>query len=30
MYAYLTAGLPGIGGVIKETAEDFKVTEIPL
>ncbi|MRR56160.1 MAG: tRNA pseudouridine(13) synthase TruD [Deltaproteobacteria bacterium] len=30
MHAYLTAGLPGIGGVIKETAEDFKVTEIPL
>lgn len=30
MHAYLTADLPGIGGVIKETAEDFKVTEIPL
>ena len=30
MHAYLTAELPGIGGVIKETAEDFKVTEIPL
>lgn len=30
MLTYLTANLPGIGGVIKETAEDFKVTEIPL
>lgn len=30
MHAYLTADLPGIGGVIKETAEDFMVTEIPL
>ena len=30
MHAYLTADLPGIGGIIKETAEDFKVTEIPL
>jgi len=30
MHAYLTADLPGIGGIIKETPEDFKVTEIPL
>ncbi|MGA7827630.1 MAG: tRNA pseudouridine(13) synthase TruD [Geobacteraceae bacterium] len=30
MHAYLTAELPGIGGIIKETAEDFRVTEIPL
>ena len=30
MHAYLTANLPGIGGVIKEMAEDFVVTEIPL
>jgi tRNA pseudouridine13 synthase len=30
MHAYLTADLPGIGGVIKETPEDFLVTEIPL
>ncbi|TFG91418.1 MAG: tRNA pseudouridine(13) synthase TruD [Syntrophobacterales bacterium] len=30
MHAYLTAKLPGIGGVIKEMAEDFVVTEIPL
>lgn len=30
MYAYLTADLPGIGGVIKETPEDFLVEEIPL
>jgi tRNA pseudouridine13 synthase len=30
MHAYLTAELPGIGGVIKETAEDFMVAEIPL
>lgn len=27
---YLTAGLPGTGGSIKETAEDFVVEEIPL
>lgn len=27
---YLTAGLPGTGGTIKETAEDFVVEEIPL
>lgn len=30
MHAYLTADLPGIGGVIKETPEDFLVEEIPL
>jgi len=30
MHTYLTADLPGIGGIIKETAEDFVVTEIPL
>lgn len=30
MRAYLTAHLPGVGGVIKETPEDFQVTEIPL
>ncbi|MRR06741.1 MAG: tRNA pseudouridine(13) synthase TruD [Deltaproteobacteria bacterium] len=30
MHAYLTADLSGIGGIIKETPEDFKVTEIPL
>ncbi len=30
MHAYLTADLPGIGGTIKETPEDFLVTEIPL
>jgi len=30
MHAYLTADLPGIGGVIKETPEDFRVEEIPL
>ena len=28
--AYLTAGLPGIGGVIKQRAEDFLVDELPL
>lgn len=27
---YLTAGLPGIGGVFKESAEDFVVSELPL
>lgn len=27
---YLTADLPGIGGVIKQHADDFKVDEIPL
>lgn len=26
---YLTSGIPGVGGVIKETPEDFVVTEIP-
>ncbi len=26
---YLTAHIPGVGGVIKETPEDFVVTEIP-
>lgn len=30
MYAYLTADLPGTGGVIKEIPEDFIVEEIPL
>jgi tRNA pseudouridine13 synthase len=30
MHAYLTADLPGTGGFIKETVEDFIVTEIPL
>jgi tRNA pseudouridine13 synthase len=30
MHKYLTEGLPGIGGVIKENPEDFQVTEIPL
>jgi len=29
-YPYLTAAIPGIGGLFKETAEDFVVTEIPL
>ena len=27
---YLTADLPGIGGVIKESAADFRVSELPL
>lgn len=27
---YLTAGLPGSGGVIRRKPEDFRVTEIPL
>lgn len=27
---YLTADLPGIGGVIKESPDDFRVNEIPL
>jgi len=27
--AYLTADIPGVGGVIKETPEDFRVEEIP-
>lgn len=30
MHDYLTADLPGTGGIIKETPEDFLVTEIPL
>lgn len=30
MHDYLTANLPGTGGIIKETPEDFLVTEIPL
>ncbi len=30
MYGYLTADIPGIGGTIKETPEDFRVEEIPL
>lgn len=30
MHTYLTADLPGTGGVIKETPEDFVVTELPL
>ncbi len=28
--AYLTSDLPGIGGTIKNTPEDFRVTELPL
>jgi tRNA pseudouridine13 synthase len=28
--SYLTEGLPGIGGVIKERLEDFQVEELPL
>lgn len=27
---YLTANLPGIGGVLRATPEDFRVTEVPL
>lgn len=30
MHKFLTADIPGIGGVIKETPEDFRVEEIPL
>jgi tRNA pseudouridine13 synthase len=30
MTQYLTADIPGIGGVIKESPEDFRVEEIPL
>lgn len=30
MHWYLTTDVPGIGGVIKETPEDFLVAEIPL
>ncbi|MBI4602547.1 MAG: tRNA pseudouridine(13) synthase TruD [Planctomycetes bacterium] len=29
-HAYLTAGLPGIGGTIKQSPEDFYVEEVPL
>lgn len=29
-YPYLTASLPGIGGVIKQRSEDFFVQELPL
>jgi len=29
-HPYLTAGLPGTGGVFKASADDFEVTEIPL
>lgn len=29
-YPYLTNGLPGTGGIFKESPEDFEVTEIPL
>ncbi|KAF0220390.1 MAG: tRNA pseudouridine13 [Geobacteraceae bacterium] len=30
LHLYLTADIPGTGGVIKETPEDFLVAEIPL
>ncbi len=30
MHPYLTANIPGIGGTIKETLDDFIVEEIPL
>jgi tRNA pseudouridine13 synthase len=30
MHKYLTADLPGIGGMIKEKPEDFQVAEIPV
>ncbi|WP_243372566.1 tRNA pseudouridine(13) synthase TruD [Geotalea sp. SG265] len=30
MHTFLTRDIPGIGGIFKETAEDFRVTEIPL
>lgn len=30
MHRYLTADIPGTGGVIKETPEDFLVEEVPL
>ncbi len=30
MHSYLTADMPGIGGMIKEKPEDFQVEEIPL
>lgn len=29
-YPYLTSDIPGIGGIFKESAEDFEVTELPL
>ncbi len=29
-HPYLTAGLPGTGGIFKASAEDFEVTELPL
>jgi len=29
-HPYLTAGLPGTGGIFKASADDFEVTEIPL
>jgi len=29
MHPYLTADIPGTGGVIKESPDDFIVTEIP-
>jgi len=29
-YPYLTSEIPGTGGIFKESAEDFEVTEIPL
>jgi tRNA pseudouridine13 synthase len=29
-HPYLTAGIPGCGGVFKENAEDFVVSEVPL
>jgi tRNA pseudouridine13 synthase len=30
LHKYLTADIPGTGGLIKETPEDFQVSEIPL
>ncbi|HEX5774206.1 MAG TPA: tRNA pseudouridine(13) synthase TruD, partial [Geomobilimonas sp.] len=30
MNSYLTANIPGTGGIIKESPEDFQVTELPL
>jgi tRNA pseudouridine13 synthase len=30
MFSYLTTDIPGTGGIIKETPEDFQVEEIPL
>lgn len=29
-YPYLTAAIPGIGGIFKDSSDDFAVTEIPL